>query len=320
MIRRIARRGINTAKAAGKRLIRVGLWARSATSSRVVLAPSCVDDPALRFLAVGRQGYGNLQSQRVAASMEQAASESPTHGVFYLGDNFYPKGVRSVYDSQWRHKFEWLYCGPHLRGMPFLAVLGNHDAEGVAAAQVSYAQMRLGSARWRMDDRFYAREFGRIKGKALVSAVFLDTVSLRKEPAEQIDFLKSVFTAENDAVWRIVVGHYGFRSVTREPYTRNLTLSSLLPELQALRVDLCLNANDRFQQVIERAGEPLHVSANGGGDKLETGVSAQDPERDFAASQSGFAVIEVDEHAITVELRAADGRVSHRRKRDRAKP
>jgi len=249
--------------------------------------------------------------------MERAAAESPTHGVLYLGDNFYPKGVQSVRDSQWLHKFEWLYGGAHLRGMPFFAVLGNHDAEGVVAAQISYARTRVGSARWRMDDRFYAREFGRLNGRALVSAVFLDTVSLRKDPAEQLEFLQSVFTPDNTAVWRIVVGHFGFRSVTREPYTRNLTLSSLLPELQALRVDLCLNANDRFQQILDRPGEPLHVSANGGGDKIETGVSAEDSATDFAASQSGFAVVAIDEHAITAELRTADGKVAFRRKRQR---
>lgn len=314
MIRRIARRGV---AAAGKRLLRARLWARSTARSSVVLAPSCVDDNALRFLAVGRQGYGNLRSEHVAASMERAASESPTHGVLYLGDNFYPKGVQSVRDSQWLHKFEWLYAGPHLRGMPFFAVLGNHDSEGVVAAQVSYARKRLGSARWRMDDRFYTREFGRLRGKALVSAVFLDTVSLHKDPAEQLDFLKSVFTLRNAAVWRIVVGHYGFRSVTREPYTRNLTLSSLLPELQSLRVDLCLSANDRFQQILDRPSEPLHVSANGGGDKIETGVCADDSGTDFAASQNGFAVVEMDERAITVDLRTADGKLSCRRRRER---
>jgi hypothetical protein len=73
------------------------------------------------------------------------------------------------------------------------------------------------------------------------------------------------------------VGHYGFRSLTNEPYTRRLTLSSLLPELQSLGVDLCLSANDRFQQILDRA----------------------------------------DERAITVELRDVNGGLTYRRRRDR---
>ncbi len=249
--------------------------------------------------------------------MERVAREAPTHGVLYLGDNFYPKGVSSVHDSQWQYKFERLYAGKYLRGMPFCAVVGNHDAEGVVDAQLEYARKRLGSARWQMDSPCYARDFGRANGRVLVRAVFLDSVAMYRDPAAQLQFLGEAFGSECRAIWRVVVGHFGFRSLTNDSYTRRLTLSSLLPELQALKVDLCVTANDRFQQVLDRPGEPLHLSANGGGDKAETGLCAEDPQTDFVSSQGGFAVVAADALALTVELRGVGGALTFRRRRER---
>jgi len=249
--------------------------------------------------------------------MERTARLEATHGVLYLGDNFYPKGVRSTTDAQWQHKFERLYSGKYLRGMPFFAVVGNHDAEGSIEAELEYARRRLGSGRWQMDGPAYVRDFGRVHGKILARVVFLDTVALCREPTAQLQYLAQAFLADAPVIWRIVVGHYGFRSLTNEPYTRKLTLTHLLPELQALGVDACFTANDRFQQVLDRPGEPLHLSANGGGDKAEMGLNPENPETDFVTSQGGFAVVTIDESAIRVELRDANGAVTFQRRREK---
>ena len=317
MIRRIARRGLKAAAAVSRLALRGRMWLRSAVPAEVVPSPPCEQARSLRFLAVGRQGYGNLRTERIAASMQRIAREAPTHGVLYLGDNFYPKGVRSAADPQWQYKFERLYAGSYLRGMPFFAVVGNHDAEGSVDAQLEYAHRRLGSGRWQMDGAAYVRDFGSAQGRTLARVVFLDTVKLHRDPAPQLEYLEQTFNADNPAVWRVIAGHYGFRSLTNESYTRNLTLSHLLPELQRLQVDLCVSANDRFQQVLDRCGEPLHLSANGGGDMAETGVRIENPATDFVTSQGGFGVVSLDEHAITVELRDVRGRVTYRRRRER---
>jgi hypothetical protein len=249
--------------------------------------------------------------------MERAAAAHPTHGVLYLGDNFYPKGVRSVSDPQWQYKFERLYSGPHLRGMPFFAVVGNHDADGAIAAQLEYARGRCGTARWQMDGPAYLRDFGQSNGAMLVRAVFLDSVALHRDPGPQLEFLERAFVSSCPAAWRVVVSHYGFRSLTNEPYTRRLTLSHLVPVLQQLRVDLCATANDRFQQVLDRPGEPLHLSANGGGDMAETGLFAENPDTDFVSSQGGFGVISFEPGWMAVELRDVAGRLTYERRRAR---
>ncbi|MEL7088472.1 MAG: metallophosphoesterase, partial [Planctomycetota bacterium] len=135
-------------------LAAVGGWyvAQVTTAPPAILGPSASSAESITFLAVGRQGYGNDHGRRVAAGMERAAAERPTHFVVFGGDNFFRNGVESVDDPQWQTKFEDQYDGPHLRGLPMFAVLGNHDHDGNPQAQVGYARQRKGTGRWRMDD------------------------------------------------------------------------------------------------------------------------------------------------------------------------
>ena len=46
--------------------------------------------------------------------------------VLLLGDNFYPSGVLSVDDLQFKTKFEEVYGNIKI---PFFVVLGNHDVK-----------------------------------------------------------------------------------------------------------------------------------------------------------------------------------------------
>jgi hypothetical protein len=105
--------------------------------------------------------------------------------------------------------------------------------------------------------------------------------------------------------------------VTHEPYTRERTLSALLPQFQQMNVDLYVSANDRFQQILDRPGEPLHVSTSGGSDKQETGVAPEDAARDAVVADAGFAVISASPTEIAVELRNPDGKVMRTARRSR---
>lgn len=274
----------------------------------------------ISFLAVGRQGYGNQWATEVAASMGRVASEHETHFVVLTGDNFWPSGVASVTDRQWQDKFEDLYSSASLSSLPFFAVLGNHDHDGRASAQLAYSIERRGSGRWRMPKAQYHQDFGQADHRVLVRIVFLDTVPMaRSWWKNRIAgwFLSEAMALPGDPVWRIVVGHAGVRSRTQHRFTRTLVLDDLLPLMQKLRVDLVLTGNDRFQQVLDMPSEPLHVSTNGGGAKVESELQQQESDSVFIAARPGFSRVTVDRRVLEVAMMDRHGDVTYRKSRTR---
>lgn len=288
-------------------------WIASAVSSGppAIVAPEMSSAESITFLAVGRQGYGNDHGRRVAAGMEYAAAEKPTHFVVFGGDNFFRDGVVSVDDPQWQSKFEDQYDGPHLRGLPMFATLGNHDHDGNAQAQVDYATQRKGTGRWRMDDLYYAKDFGRTAdGAVLLRVVFLDMIPMMESPAQQEQFLRDALAAPGNPQWKVIVGHNPLRSLTDQPTAQTRIMHDLLPIAQELGVDLAVSSNDWFQQLLDIPGEPMHVSTSGGGRKLED-VPLRNEPGTYTQSQHGFARINVDSQTLTVEMLDADGEVSY---------
>lgn len=281
------------------------------------------------FLAVGRQGYGDATTRDVALSMEQVARERRNvNFTMLLGDNFYPSGVNSISDPQWNSKFESLYDGAYLSGMPFYAVAGNHDHQGSVEAELDYSRQKMGSGRWRMDAPYYAKDFGELNGKPFVRVVFLDSVSFlglgtdegsllpsQITRDKQIRFLREGFSPDKvQPYWKIVATHYPSRSLTKNRYSEERVMKKMLPVLTEFGVDLYLSSNDRFQQILDVAGEPLHVGVNGGAMKVDE-IAALDTPSQLVAPQRGFALISIDANYITVELFNAKGELSYTRTR-----
>lgn len=283
-----------------------------------------ITNEEVNFFAVGRQGYDNKWTQKIANSMEKLASQRKNvRFTILLGDNFYPKGVESTKDSQWKKKFENRYKGQYQSAMPFFAVLGNHDHQGSVEAQTQYSKEKLGTARWTMDAPFYSRDFGEVDGRPLVRIVFLDSVFLNgigtsetfKDDVitrdEQIQFIRTAFSdTNNKPYWKIIASHYSVRSATQISFSQARVMSDLLPILKEENVDLVISANDRFQQVIDIPGEPLHVSTNGGGEKLEEISGISDPST-FTVSQRGFGAFSITPTTIAIELYNHDGTLTH---------
>jgi tartrate-resistant acid phosphatase type 5 len=74
----------------------------------------------LRFYALGDFGYPSPEMKRVAGAM-QLYSEiaGPPHFILGLGDNFYPSGVESVADRQFKTSWENLFLQHSLLRVPW---------------------------------------------------------------------------------------------------------------------------------------------------------------------------------------------------------
>ena len=102
------------------------------------------------MIALGDTGTGNNDQLEVSKGMAKVCEESGCDLVLLLGDNFYPSGVVSVDDLQFKTKFEEVYGNIKI---PFFVVLGNHDVKQDALSQVIYSLM---SSTWRMPNYEYS--------------------------------------------------------------------------------------------------------------------------------------------------------------------
>ena len=119
-------------------------------AAAAALAPNAFAQTGdLHFLVVGDWGQASEPQRQVAGAMAQVAGQGGARFVISTGDNFYPRGVGSVSDPQFRDAFEEVYAAPSLQA-PWYVVLGNHDYEGSPNAEIAYSSR---SPRWRMPAR-----------------------------------------------------------------------------------------------------------------------------------------------------------------------
>ncbi|NDE13699.1 hypothetical protein EBZ80_02080 [bacterium] len=177
-----------------------------------------------------------------------------------LGDNFYPSGVSSVQDPQWKDMYEDTF-DPKI---PSFAVLGNHDYLRSPEAQILYTYE--GSS-WKMPF-FYYDMVVRLHRQS-IHFVFLDTCLLAEDitvpllmgnlkaiegyrdlvvthQKKQKAWLEETLRASTSR-WKIVCGHYPI--ISDGPHTTSAQLRAyLLPVLEHFGVDFYLSGHDHNLQ------------------------------------------------------------------------
>jgi tartrate-resistant acid phosphatase type 5 len=207
----------------------------------------------IHVLAFGDFGTGSPQQLQLAGVMRQFETKHPFDFGLTLGDNFYPNGVGSPDDPQWKSKWEDVY---NPLGIPFYATLGNHDymrPDG-PAAEIVHAQH---SQSWRMPASYYTYTAGPVQFFAI------DTIELSDSalPNKEMAWLNAEL-AKSKAKWKVVYGHYQIYSATRGD-EQNL-IQRLLPILSD-RADVYLCGHDHnLQELKPEAGVHFFVSGGGG--------------------------------------------------------
>ena len=289
------------------------LPAQQRDTMRLAVAPG-----ALSFIAMGDWGrQGEFNQRAVAAQMATVARRLDVAFILALGDNFYPNGVQSVDDPQWRTSFEDVYTA-HALHVDWFVALGNHDYDGNPQAQVDYSRI---SRRWRLPSRYYAF---REKVSDGVDAEFfvLDTTPFITESggepqvsavphtdttAQRI-WLDSALTAST-AKWKFVVGHHPVYGHRKFPVIAEMQ-RFLVPRLARHGVAAYISGHEHRLEHIVPAGSVTHYFVSGAASETRTG--GRMPGARFVSSRSGFFVMSITPDSLIVQAVDYDGRMSYR--------
>jgi tartrate-resistant acid phosphatase type 5 len=258
------------------------------------------DEPVLRFLALGDTGRGDRGQESVAAAMAGFNISFSAQFVLLLGDNFYPRGVRSIDDPQWGTKFEDMY-DPSQLDLPFYAILGNHDYRRDENAQIEYSRENP-QFRWKMPDRYYSFS-RRLSDGTRIDFFGIDTNTIEDDPT-QLSWLDTAL-ASSQAQWKIVFAHHVLYSYGH--YGDNRTLIATL-ENRFVRggVDLFLSGHEHQLQILKPISAISYMTSGAGARprKAECGESSV-----YAAGAPGFLAFEVSKNQLVTYVVLADGTV-----------
>jgi tartrate-resistant acid phosphatase type 5 len=242
------------------------------------------DQPAIRVLAFGDFGTGAEPQQRTARAIAQVHAQMPFQLGITLGDNFYPKGMKSPDDPRWQDQWSALYDPLQIA---FYPSLGNHDWASFASPA---AEVLFRSASWIMPAARYTFTAGPAQ------FFVLDTTVLSPR---QLTWLQGELERSR-AQWKIVYGHHPIRSGGRYG-DDDRKIETLLPVLRG-RADLYLAGHEHDMQYLEPE-DGVHFAVIGsGGARIRP--TQPGPRSLFCASRNGFGVLDID--ATTLTLRFVD--------------
>jgi tartrate-resistant acid phosphatase type 5 len=259
---------------------------------RVTLASRAA---TLRIAVVGDTGEG---SDRVARGIARLNARTPLDAIVITGDAFYPCGPMSATDPQWDRVRALSQIG-----VPLLPVLGNHDFCGgsVPGAQIGATTV----PHWQFPARQYIVE------SKLAELLMLDTTPYavgRNDDAA--DAVQQTFASPKTTTWRIAAGHHPIVSsgyhghFPRDQHRRMVTLE---PLMKRAKVDLYICGHDHHLELID--GNPRFLISGAGSDPVPPIIPhAKTLFPSEATAQLGFAVVELDDHSMTIRFFDGEGK------------
>jgi len=256
---------------------------------RVLLAPHA---DTLRIAVVGDTGEG---SDRVAHGIAKLHARVPLDAIIITGDAFYPCGPSSATDPQWDRVRALSRIG-----VPLFPVLGNHDFCGRSSPD---AQIGASVPNWQFPARQYVIE------SKLAELLMLDTTPYAvSRTHDAADALRQGFTKKT--TWRIAAGHHPIISSGYHghfPRNQHLRMVMLEPLMKRAKIDLYLCGHDHHLELID--GQPRFLVSGAGSDPVPPFVPhARTLYPSEATRQFGFAVVELDVHAMTIRFFDGDGK------------
>lgn len=218
------------------------------TAGGQVAVPSPAATP-LTFAVIGDNGTGKMSQYDVARQMLRTHASVPFELVLMMGDNMYG----SQQPRDFVDKFEIPY-GPLLRmGIPFYAVLGNHDDPN----NRNYPPFNMGGQRYYSLVRGNTRFF------------FLDTNLM--DP-KQLDWFDGALRASNES-WQIVIFHHPIYS-DGDRHGSNVSLRVVLePLLVRYGVDVVFTGHEHIYERVKPQKGIAHFIVGSGGQLRKGGLT-----------------------------------------------
>ena len=231
--------------------------------------------------------------------------------VALLGDSFYPKGVRSVDDEQFRLFDSFFNISDH-----FLVTLGNHDY-GYPESVPSLIAYSAVDPKWVLPSAYYMRKVDLDNGFGICLFV-LDTHSFGREQLAWLE--KSLRGCQEPNMYRIILTHYPLLTVGI--YANSSTVarlrSQIVPLIDRYGVHAYISGHEHQMQAFEFAGVHYIVSGATAQMDRKKGIDTTKwrDELKFAndrdAAVAVFSVNPKDGSSLFYEfVRATDGKVMY---------
>ncbi|HEY3250292.1 MAG TPA: tartrate-resistant acid phosphatase type 5 family protein [Ignavibacteria bacterium] len=252
---------------------------------------------SLSFIAFGDWGRdGDYGQQETADGMGVYAEKHKMDFILTLGDNFYPAGVKSTKDKQWKTSFEDVYSDESLQ-CPWYICFGNHDYRGSIQAQINYTYE---SKRWNCPGRYYSF-VKKVDDSTDALFVILDTYSLIVDNTLailQLDWLDSIL-AYSTAKWKIAAGHHPMYSGGVHGNTAEL-IDDVKPLFEKYKVNIYLAGHDHDMQYLKEPHTNIHYFVSGGGSELRD--VSQTRYTLFSRSMNGFLALSINRSRVRVNF------------------
>ncbi|MEO8334438.1 MAG: tartrate-resistant acid phosphatase type 5 family protein [bacterium] len=273
---------------------------------------------ALTFLAFGDWGRNGESPQReVAVQLGETARAFDAKFFLVLGDNFYPNGVQSVNDPQWRTSLENVYTAYPL-GVDWYVALGNHDYHGNPQAEVDYSKV---SRRWRMPSRYYSIT-KTVAPNVTAQFLIIDTSpfieAYRKEPesyhvagadtARQRRWIESTLKAST-AQWKFIVGHHNVFSGGKRTVMPDME-RLLVPIMKKYGVNAYICGHEHHLEHIQPEANGPHYFISGAAAEANEAPGTKGTR--FSTAGPGFLAMSLFADSMLVQAIGQRGNVLYR--------
>lgn len=290
-------------------------------------------EPVVRFAALGDTGKGNDTQYKVGAAMAQKCKASGCDFVLMLGDDFYPTGVSSENDGQFKQKFEDPYKDVDA---PFYVVLGNHDYGGEGAGYElwkgdHYKKYSKKNPKFYHPDNNYDKVVQHVHLFGMDSNLMMYGLG-----GPQVQKFADLI-AKSTATWKISFAHHPYLSNGKHgnagayegipgiPIVSGEGVKQAYDKIVCGKVDVLITGHDHSRQWLEKSGKcpgvELLVSGAGASTteiKKKDWLFTPSPAYFADAAKGGFLWVEIKGKAFHGEFYDEDGKLQYQR--DFSKP